>query len=79
MVIGLSAGPVSRLVPSCISRVLSWWMLREYDLLGPLEGVSGLIIGVDKGVDLIGRTWRGEVKLAPARALAERMENHTST
>jgi hypothetical protein len=28
-------------------------MLREYDLLGRLEGVSGLVLGVDKGVDLI--------------------------
>src|SRR3984957_7933332 len=28
-------------------------MLREYDLLGPLEGVRGLVVGVDEGVDLI--------------------------
>ena len=25
------------------------------------------------------RTWRGEVKLAPAKALLTRIENHTST
>ena len=38
-------------------------MLREYDLLGPLEGVSGLIIGLDKGVDLIAQlAWRGEAR-----------------
>jgi hypothetical protein len=38
-------------------------MLREYDLLGPLEGVSGLIIGLDKGVDLIAHlAWRGEAR-----------------
>ena len=38
-------------------------MLREYDLLGPLEGVSGLVIGVDKGVDLIANlAWRGETR-----------------
>jgi hypothetical protein len=28
-------------------------MLREYDLLGPVKGVSGLVIGLDEGVDLI--------------------------
>src|ERR1700745_2989850 len=38
-------------------------MLREYDLLGPLEGVSGLVIGVDKGVDPIANlAWRGETR-----------------
>jgi hypothetical protein len=38
-------------------------MLREYDLLGPLEGVSGLVIGVDKGVDLIAHlAWRSETR-----------------
>src|SRR5438874_6917167 len=38
-------------------------MLGEYDLLGPLEGVSGLIIGVDKGDDLIANlAWRGETR-----------------
>src|ERR1700723_2167263 len=38
-------------------------MLREYDLLGPLEGESGLIIGLDKGVDLIAHlAWRGEAR-----------------
>src|SRR5215510_7968519 len=38
-------------------------MLREYDLLGPLEGVSGLVIGVDEGVDLIANlAWRGETR-----------------
>src|SRR5580692_4752028 len=38
-------------------------MLREYDLLGPLEGVSGLVIGVDKGVDLIANlARRGETR-----------------
>ncbi len=38
-------------------------MLREYDLLGPLEGVSGLVIRLDKGVDLIANlAWRGETR-----------------
>src|ERR1700741_5300880 len=38
-------------------------MLREYDLLGPLAGVRGLVIGVDKGVDLIANlAWRGETR-----------------
>ena len=38
-------------------------MLREYDLLGPLEGVSGLVVGVDKGVDLVANlAWRGETR-----------------
>src|SRR5215469_18715821 len=38
-------------------------MLREYDSFGPLEGVSGLVIGVDKGVDLIANlAWRGETR-----------------
>src|ERR1700759_3343002 len=38
-------------------------MLREYDLLGPLEGVSGLVVSVDKGVDLIANlAWRGETR-----------------
>src|SRR5690349_12728180 len=38
-------------------------MLREYDLLGPLEGVSGLVISVDKGVNLIANlAWRGETR-----------------
>ena len=38
-------------------------MLREYDLLGPLEGMSGLVIGVDKGVDLIANlASRGETR-----------------
>ena len=38
-------------------------MRREDDLLGPLEGVSGLVIGVDKGVDLIANlAWRGEAR-----------------
>ena len=32
-------------------------------MLGPLEGVSGLVIGVDKGVDLIANlAWRGETR-----------------
>jgi hypothetical protein len=36
-------------------------MLREYDLLGPLKGMSGLIVGLDKGIDLIANlAWRGE-------------------
>ena len=36
-------------------------MLREYHLLGPLKGVSGLIVGLDEGIDLIANlTWRGE-------------------
>ena len=38
-------------------------MLREDDLLGPLEGVGGLIVGLDKGVDLIANlAWRGETR-----------------
>src|SRR5215510_9016484 len=38
-------------------------MLREYDLLGPLEGVSGLIVSLDKGIDLIANlAWRGETR-----------------
>src|SRR5205823_13438757 len=38
-------------------------MLGEYDLLGPLEGVSGLIIGLDEGIDLIANlAWRGETR-----------------
>jgi hypothetical protein len=38
-------------------------MLREYDLLSPLEGVSGLVIGLDKGVDLIANlARRGETR-----------------
>ena len=38
-------------------------MLREDDLLGPLEGVSGLVIRLDKGVDLIANlAWRGETR-----------------
>src|SRR5215831_1272573 len=38
-------------------------MLREYDLFGPLEGVSGLIVSLDKGIDLIANpAWRGETR-----------------
>ena len=38
-------------------------MLREYDLLGPLEGVSGLVVGVDEGVDLVANlAWRSETR-----------------
>ena len=38
-------------------------MLRVHDLLGPLEGMSGLIVGLDKGVDLIANLgWRGETR-----------------
>src|SRR5215831_319694 len=38
-------------------------MLREYDLLGPLKGVSGFIIGLDEGIDLIANlAWRGETR-----------------
>src|SRR5215468_1599238 len=38
-------------------------MLREYDLLGPLKGLSGLIVGLDKGIDLfVYLAWRGETR-----------------
>ena len=38
-------------------------MLREDDLLGPLEGVSGLVVGVDKSVDVIANlARRGETR-----------------
>src|SRR5262249_34173846 len=38
-------------------------MLRVYDLLGPLKGVSGFIIGLDEGIDLIANlAWRGETR-----------------
>ena len=34
-------------------------MFREDDLLGPLEGMGVLIVGGDKGVDLIAHLARG--------------------
>src|SRR5215469_10775397 len=38
-------------------------MLLEYDLLGALEGVSGLVIGLDEGIDLIANlAWRGKTR-----------------
>ena len=36
-------------------------MLREHDLLGPLEGMGVLIVGSDEGIDLPAKlAWRGE-------------------
>jgi hypothetical protein len=38
-------------------------MLREYDLLGPLKRMSGLVIGLGKGIDLVANlAWRGETR-----------------
>jgi hypothetical protein len=48
------------------------------DLFDPLEGVSVLIVGVDERIDC-SRSCSGEVKLAPANVLAEKMENKIST
>jgi hypothetical protein len=50
--------------------VLSSWVLREYDLLGPLKGMSGLIVGLDKGIDLIAKIGSEFFVNAPDRVTA---------
>ena len=47
-------------------------MLREHDLLGPLEGVGVLIVGGDEGIDLLAQlTWRGEAGTGQGPAIQD--------